>query len=126
MLESRYIFFTNNLILILLAQGLQGPERDGYITLLSELYSTYHVYPTNPPISEHEVWTLNSAPSGQGGFASCWEGLFLGKHLVAMKTLHDYIILRDEVRAKKVCRFAWPTICDCSTYHKYPDMICCR
>lgn len=60
-------------------------QRGHYIESLSKLYSTSKLYPTNPPLTKHEVIQSKDSISGRGGFSDCWEGLFLGRFKVAMK-----------------------------------------
>lgn len=60
-------------------------ERWRYIEGLSKLYSISKDYPSDPALSEYEVIKLKESASGRGGFADCWEGLFLGQHKIAMK-----------------------------------------
>ncbi|KDQ16246.1 hypothetical protein BOTBODRAFT_107433, partial [Botryobasidium botryosum FD-172 SS1] len=64
-----------------------NPSNHGdHIAVLSELYSRHSMFPPEPPITQYEAKKIHSKPSGSGGFGDCWEGKFLGQHLVAMKT----------------------------------------
>ncbi|KDQ11698.1 hypothetical protein BOTBODRAFT_449375 [Botryobasidium botryosum FD-172 SS1] len=51
---------------------------------LAEAYSATKRYPTDT-LLECEVAKTQSQPSEEGGFGKCWEGLFLGRHKVALK-----------------------------------------
>ncbi|KDQ16233.1 hypothetical protein BOTBODRAFT_107400 [Botryobasidium botryosum FD-172 SS1] len=62
-----------------------SPRHDDRIAVLSKLYGRYSIYPSEPPITQLEVQKNHSKPTGTGGFGDCWEGTFLGEHLVAMK-----------------------------------------
>jgi len=86
---------------------LSTAPQDRYAELLYQLYSIYTLYPFDPMLHEHEITrTMKQTPSGSGGFADCWEGIFLGKLKVAMKTprsgLADQVSMRRLMREMKV------------------------
>ncbi|KDQ07888.1 hypothetical protein BOTBODRAFT_591041 [Botryobasidium botryosum FD-172 SS1] len=63
--------------------------RDVLIKRLSQLYDVLRYYPVDAALDECEVVLSKSRASKSGGFADCWEGVFLGSHKVAMKTPRD-------------------------------------
>jgi len=64
---------------------LPSSDRSEYLALLSEMYAVCKFYPSDPILDEIEVVKSKQERSGYGGFADCWEGMFLGQHKVAMK-----------------------------------------
>jgi len=73
-------------------------DRDRCIKLLSELYSASASYPSHPPLNGFEVVKTKAVPSGAGAFGECYEGLFLGRHKVAMKCCHISVPNHVETR----------------------------
>lgn len=71
--------------------ALEPPERDEWIAMLAKFYSAYKIYPNEPALQPCEVERSKDEPTGTGGFADCWEGMFLGRHKIAMKCPHAYI-----------------------------------
>lgn len=68
--------------------------RDEGLRELSDLFLYVGFYPPET-LDPCEVVRTKTTPSGSGGFSLCWEGLFLGRHKVAMKCSHSYI--SDEI-----------------------------
>jgi len=68
--------------------SLGESERNHVIAPLDWLYSFTTLYSFDPPLDQCEVKVSKSEPSARGGFAECWEGVFLGKYKVAMKRPH--------------------------------------
>lgn len=60
-------------------------DRAEYIDLLSDLYAKINHYPSDPHLYETEVVKLERGAAAAGGFGDCFQGLFLGRHVVAMK-----------------------------------------
>lgn len=58
-----------------------------HIFLLRRLYEVSKAYPCDGGLHEHEISLTSTSPVEEGSFGSCWVGMFLGSHTVAMKTL---------------------------------------
>lgn len=78
---------------------LPASGQNEYLTSLSRLYTRAKSYPAYI-LYECEVGIDTSKPSVSGGFGDCWQGLFLGKHRVAMKCSREGI---PEDVATRVC-----------------------
>ena len=85
--------------------ALPQTERGRFVDFLSELYSGRQIYPSDPNIDECEIKIVETGTVCHGGFANCREGLFLGQHKVAMKSLRDHIL--PEIVQRVWCLFFW-------------------
>ena len=68
----------------------QPSDRETSIAILSVLYPLTQAYPAEM-LDPCEVEITKRTPSGAGGFGTCFEGLFLGRHKVALKCSHSYV-----------------------------------
>ncbi|KDQ07852.1 hypothetical protein BOTBODRAFT_38414 [Botryobasidium botryosum FD-172 SS1] len=78
--------------------------RDIFTMQLSQLYSALNYYPSDPALHECEVTVTKIRASNFGGFADCWEGLFLGRHKVAMKAPRGRFA--EEIKSRRLAREA--------------------
>ncbi|KDQ11736.1 hypothetical protein BOTBODRAFT_162563 [Botryobasidium botryosum FD-172 SS1] len=60
------------------------------------------MYPAGQPLHECEIRRIKSVPSAWGGFSDCWEGVFLERHKVAMKSLRHNIT--EDVAQRRIKR----------------------
>ncbi|KDQ11463.1 hypothetical protein BOTBODRAFT_456001 [Botryobasidium botryosum FD-172 SS1] len=80
-----------------------GPRlRTSRIAFLSSIYSAHKRYPVGSVLHGCEIAPMKPEKSGEGGFSDCWEGVFLGRHKVAMKTLRAH--LADEAAERRLKR----------------------
>ncbi|KDQ11699.1 hypothetical protein BOTBODRAFT_35132 [Botryobasidium botryosum FD-172 SS1] len=70
---------------------------------LAQVYSAIKCYPSDI-LHECEVAKSKSQPSGEGGFGKCWEGLFLGRHKVALKCTHCTALDRERKETEREVR----------------------
>lgn len=70
---------------------LSSTSSTKYIELLSDLYTKINYYPSDPQLYEAEVIKLGDAAAAAEGSGQCFQGLFLGRHVVAMKCSRDSI-----------------------------------
>ncbi|KDQ07854.1 hypothetical protein BOTBODRAFT_590033 [Botryobasidium botryosum FD-172 SS1] len=73
-------------------------KRKEFIVQLSKLYSILGYYPSDPALDACEIEDPKGRASIFGGFADCWQSLFLGRHPVAMKALRREPTHEDAVR----------------------------
>ncbi|KDQ11701.1 hypothetical protein BOTBODRAFT_449467 [Botryobasidium botryosum FD-172 SS1] len=72
---------------------------------LAQVYSATKCYPSDV-LHECEVAKSKSQPSGVGGFGTCWEGLFLGCHKVALKCTHSTELDKEKKEMEREIK-AW-------------------
>ncbi|KDQ05848.1 hypothetical protein BOTBODRAFT_39942 [Botryobasidium botryosum FD-172 SS1] len=77
--------------------------RSACVAFLSTFYPLLGCYSSDSPLHEWEVELMKAETSEQGGFSDCREGLFLGRHKVAMKALRTHVI-GNKVAAKRMQR----------------------
>ncbi|KDQ19478.1 hypothetical protein BOTBODRAFT_126335 [Botryobasidium botryosum FD-172 SS1] len=68
------------------------------LAFLSSFYSLLESYPPDLPLHECEISLVKEEKCGEGGFSDCFEGVFLGRHKVAMKVLRAYLDEEDMER----------------------------
>ncbi|KDQ09112.1 hypothetical protein BOTBODRAFT_37355 [Botryobasidium botryosum FD-172 SS1] len=73
------------------------------INFLSTFYPLLECYPSDSPLHELEIEPMKMEKSEQGGFSDCCEGIFLGRHKVAMKALRAHVV-GGEVAARRMQR----------------------
>ncbi|KDQ14108.1 hypothetical protein BOTBODRAFT_110477 [Botryobasidium botryosum FD-172 SS1] len=78
--------------------------RNVLIKPLSQLYDVLRCYPIDTALDGCEVALSESRVFNSGGFADCWQGLFLGRYKVAMKTPRGRF--EEEVRTRRLEREA--------------------